>query len=305
MMSSALPCGTPSRMSTRTTSAICFSTIRWAAVAPTFPAPTTVTFVLHRPRILSDGAGKSKPDDRPASGSTGSQVTARSGTDSASFAGRTTRIQGPSALGQRHRADAGGLRAGRSRARPGRGRRDDAAPRGRRRFRPTSRRALERRAAPRGARRSRPAARSRRSRGRRGATIRPRRGGSRRPRPELDARVLFDFAAEDGALLVTRRSAARGAASTPCSSRRSSAVAAAVLAPALVGDAPLPPDRGADRRRRRRSCRATSPTRAQEDRSGHAPRRTSSPRSAARPSVGTRRRLDARRSGPTTTPTAR
>src|SRR6266545_7521853 len=42
-MSSPLPCGTPSMTSTRTTSASSFSTILWATVAPTFPAPITVT----------------------------------------------------------------------------------------------------------------------------------------------------------------------------------------------------------------------------------------------------------------------
>src|SRR5690242_8866236 len=41
--SSALPCGTPSITSTRTTvRASDFSARRWAAVAPTLPAPTTV-----------------------------------------------------------------------------------------------------------------------------------------------------------------------------------------------------------------------------------------------------------------------
>src|SRR6266550_6888651 len=41
--SSALPWGTPSITSTRTTvRASSFSASRWAAVAPTFPAPTTV-----------------------------------------------------------------------------------------------------------------------------------------------------------------------------------------------------------------------------------------------------------------------
>src|SRR5512140_1902413 len=45
-MSSPLPCGRPSTMSTRTTSfAKALSTIRCAAVAPTFPAPTTVIFM--------------------------------------------------------------------------------------------------------------------------------------------------------------------------------------------------------------------------------------------------------------------
>src|SRR2546422_1319775 len=45
--SSALPCGTPSITSTRTTvRASSFSARRWAAVAPTFPAPTTVILFI-------------------------------------------------------------------------------------------------------------------------------------------------------------------------------------------------------------------------------------------------------------------
>ena len=51
MMSSDLPCGTPGTMSIRATSASSFSTIRWAAVAPTFPAPTTVTFCFMFPSL--------------------------------------------------------------------------------------------------------------------------------------------------------------------------------------------------------------------------------------------------------------
>src|SRR5437867_4723924 len=44
--SSAFPCGTPSITSTRTTvRASSFSASRWAAVAPTLPAPTTVILV--------------------------------------------------------------------------------------------------------------------------------------------------------------------------------------------------------------------------------------------------------------------
>src|SRR3990172_5011891 len=42
--SRALPCGSPSTISTRTTSASSFSTVYWATEAPTLPAPTTVTF---------------------------------------------------------------------------------------------------------------------------------------------------------------------------------------------------------------------------------------------------------------------
>src|SRR6188472_3431962 len=40
-----LPCGNPSTMSTRTTSARPASAMRWAVVAPTFPAPITVTLL--------------------------------------------------------------------------------------------------------------------------------------------------------------------------------------------------------------------------------------------------------------------
>src|SRR3954447_7368143 len=39
------PCGIPSTISTKTTSASSFEAIQWAAVAPTFPAPTTEIFL--------------------------------------------------------------------------------------------------------------------------------------------------------------------------------------------------------------------------------------------------------------------
>src|SRR5262245_23058171 len=55
MMSRALPWGTPSMMSIRATSAISFSTMRCAAVAPTLPAPTTVTLCFIRGGILTRG----------------------------------------------------------------------------------------------------------------------------------------------------------------------------------------------------------------------------------------------------------
>src|SRR5262245_20689946 len=45
-MSRAFPCGTPWTISTSTTSASSLSAIRCAAVAPTLPAPSTVTFRL-------------------------------------------------------------------------------------------------------------------------------------------------------------------------------------------------------------------------------------------------------------------
>src|SRR5260370_37277627 len=43
--SSPLPCGTPSIMSMSTTSASSLAAIQWAAVAPTLPEPTIVTFL--------------------------------------------------------------------------------------------------------------------------------------------------------------------------------------------------------------------------------------------------------------------
>src|SRR5271157_6510555 len=46
IMSSAFPCGDPSKMSVSTTSASSRSTIRTASVDPTNPPPTTVTFFL-------------------------------------------------------------------------------------------------------------------------------------------------------------------------------------------------------------------------------------------------------------------
>src|SRR5262245_46235120 len=64
MMSSAFPWGTPSRMSIRATSASSFSTMRWATVAPTFPAPTTVTLCFIRRRIISNGYHSSMEDVR-------------------------------------------------------------------------------------------------------------------------------------------------------------------------------------------------------------------------------------------------
>src|SRR6266581_5641924 len=46
--SSPLPWGTPSMMSMSTTSASSLEAIQWAAVAPTFPEPTMVTFLRMR-----------------------------------------------------------------------------------------------------------------------------------------------------------------------------------------------------------------------------------------------------------------
>src|SRR4029077_18340541 len=53
-MSSALPAGGPSKMSVSTTSANSMSTIRCAVVDPTNPPPTTVTFFLLMPLLVSD-----------------------------------------------------------------------------------------------------------------------------------------------------------------------------------------------------------------------------------------------------------
>src|ERR1700674_245214 len=53
-MSSALPAGGPSKMSVSTTSARSRSTIRWAVVDPTNPLPTTVTFCLLMPLLVSN-----------------------------------------------------------------------------------------------------------------------------------------------------------------------------------------------------------------------------------------------------------
>src|SRR5271165_3585587 len=49
--SSPLPCGTPSIMSMRTTSHNSLAAIQCAAVAPTFPDPTTVTFLRINPSL--------------------------------------------------------------------------------------------------------------------------------------------------------------------------------------------------------------------------------------------------------------
>src|SRR5712664_1833300 len=54
VMSSALPAGGPSKMSVSTTSASSRSTIRCAVVDPTKPPPTTVTFFLLMPLLVSD-----------------------------------------------------------------------------------------------------------------------------------------------------------------------------------------------------------------------------------------------------------
>src|SRR5208283_536708 len=64
-----LPCGTPSMMSMSTTSANSFDAIQWAAVAPTFPEPTTVTLlrmISSRSKTFTtkntkEHEGKSKP----------------------------------------------------------------------------------------------------------------------------------------------------------------------------------------------------------------------------------------------------
>src|SRR6266545_3705800 len=70
MRSSALPCGIPSMMSTRTTSHSSLATSQWAQVAPTLPAPTTVTlyrrgiasFLSH---VVDDGLAELARTDQP------------------------------------------------------------------------------------------------------------------------------------------------------------------------------------------------------------------------------------------------
>src|SRR5262249_12459226 len=59
-MSRPLPWGRPSMMSISTVSASSRSAIRCASVAPTFPAPTTVTFRFISPllQVLDDGRGE-------------------------------------------------------------------------------------------------------------------------------------------------------------------------------------------------------------------------------------------------------
>ena len=68
MMSRPLPCGMPSTMSMRTTSASSLSASRWARVAPTFPAPTTVTFLfmISSDSTLRPGPRSCGPPARPA-----------------------------------------------------------------------------------------------------------------------------------------------------------------------------------------------------------------------------------------------
>src|SRR5215472_2254026 len=52
-MSRPFPCGTPSTTSTRTTSASSLSAMRTAQLAPTFPAPTTVTLFRKTGSLIS------------------------------------------------------------------------------------------------------------------------------------------------------------------------------------------------------------------------------------------------------------
>src|SRR5919202_2119036 len=66
LMSSALPCGRPSLMSVRTTSTWSRSASTCAHVAPTLPAPTTVTFrrsLTSTSQLLDDRVGDlARPD---------------------------------------------------------------------------------------------------------------------------------------------------------------------------------------------------------------------------------------------------
>src|SRR6266478_310223 len=61
IMSSALPAGGPSKMSVNTTSASSRSTMRCAVVDPTNPPPTTVTFFLLMPLLVSNKLFLRKP----------------------------------------------------------------------------------------------------------------------------------------------------------------------------------------------------------------------------------------------------
>src|SRR5579871_3328028 len=70
-MSSPFPCGTPSTTSTRTTSASSLSAIRSAQFAPTFPAPTTVTFFRKAKLLFERGIEKLDYNSGPAGESEG------------------------------------------------------------------------------------------------------------------------------------------------------------------------------------------------------------------------------------------
>src|SRR2546422_5059163 len=61
MMSRPLPCGMPSMMSMRATSPSSRSARRCASVAPTFPAPTTVTFLFMFLSLRSSAASALNP----------------------------------------------------------------------------------------------------------------------------------------------------------------------------------------------------------------------------------------------------
>src|SRR5687768_13365463 len=79
--SSALPCGTPSATSIMTTvRARCFSASRCAAVAPTFPAPTTATlFSIENSSVRGRVDVKRRPEVSPRGAEmyTGSKVRAK------------------------------------------------------------------------------------------------------------------------------------------------------------------------------------------------------------------------------------
>src|SRR5712691_12329054 len=62
LMSRAMPWGSPSTMSMRTTSARPFCTTRMAVVAPTNPLPTTVTRMAWSPRRASGDVPRLRPE---------------------------------------------------------------------------------------------------------------------------------------------------------------------------------------------------------------------------------------------------
>src|SRR5262245_10769849 len=64
MMSRPLPWGMPSMMSMRTTSPSSRSARRWASVAPTLPAPTTVTFLFMKPFLSRAAILPRRPGQR-------------------------------------------------------------------------------------------------------------------------------------------------------------------------------------------------------------------------------------------------
>src|ERR1035437_6121206 len=75
--STPLPCGTPSMMSISTTSASSFDASQCAAVAPTLPEPTTVTFLRmmpHSVRIMCHSMNPKLRDGEQAAGKVEKQI---------------------------------------------------------------------------------------------------------------------------------------------------------------------------------------------------------------------------------------